>query len=115
MRPSHWGHQHRIEYLIGQQPLSGGIESVVADQRGGKRGGNLRQCQRPHSQSCLTRVAKGATGYGRCNSLSQDQGSNHACNQPETVQDSLPYGDGDNQQAYDDEENWNEKSPAEEY
>src|SRR6516225_7285928 len=115
MRPSHWGHQHRIEYLIGQQPLPGGIESVVADQRGGKRGGNLRQRQRPHGQSCLTRVAKGATGYGGGDSLSQDQGNNQTRNQPETVQDRLPYGDRDNQEARDDEENWNEKSLPEEY
>src|SRR3974377_1457957 len=70
---------------------------------------------RPHRQSCLARVAKGATGDRRCDSLPRDQSSNHACDEPEMLEDSLPYGDGCDQEAGDNEEDWNEQGLAEEF
>ena len=76
-------HQHRVEHLVVQQPYPRLIERVIADQRGGERGRNLRQRQRPHRQSRLTPVAKSATSDGRGDSFSKDQGNNHARNQPE--------------------------------
>src|SRR3954451_10670887 len=73
--------QHRVQHSAIQHALAGGIDRIIANQGGGKRGGDLWQCQGPYRQPCRPAVAEGPADDLRGDPFSNQESQNDSTNE----------------------------------